>query len=906
MKNKYLLEIVISLFLLFSFYSFSQNSQIFWTKISKNDYSKNELKYRKTEPNKAEYYNLDIEALKSHLEGAPNRKNKLISNQKFIDIPNSDDSFETYSILEASVLDPELQHKYPNIRTYVGKSTKNPSNTIRFSITPQGFHSMSFISGSGTEFIDPYSNDASAYIIYRKRDLPVLNTDWSCEFKEEPVKFDQSSSKLSSFNANDGKMREFRLALACTIEYSEFHWSAAGLSSSASIADKKAAVLAAMVVTINRNNFIYERDLSLTMTLIANNEDIIFIDSDNFSNDNSGNLIDESQDVIDDIIGFTNYDIGHTFSTGGGGLASLNAPCTGSKARGITGSSSPVGDPYDVDFVAHEFGHQFGAPHTFNGNSGGCGPNRSATNAYEPGSGSTIMGYAGLCSPQNVQPNSDAYFHQKSLQMMWDNITIGSSTCATQTTTGNTAPIAIAGDNYNIPASTPYKLSGASTDVDGINSHTYTWEQYDLGAAGDPVETNPTGPLIRSYEGTNSSIRYVPRLSDLLTSGGTSTEWEKLASVDRDINFKLTVRDNDTRGGQTASDQMTATVVSSAGPFIVTSQNVSGQSWIVGSTETITWDVSGTTSNGINEANVDILFSTDGINYDIVLATGVPNDGSHDIVVPNVVSGNCRVMVAASSNIFFNINTQDIIIGIEEVCETYPSSDSLGLEIPDGVAANTPGNPLLVSLDVTDDITISDVNLNIDITHTYIEDLVIVVQHPDGTQAVVFDRNCGDFDNLDITFDDEATSEIICESPTVGVFQSVGTSLSNFNGLSSSGTWLIGIYDYYNEDVGVLNDWYLEICSQETLSTQLSNKSNDLVVYPNPSGGTFAVGFNSKSGDDIVLQIVDIQGRLIYNDTFMNKIELEEIINLNHVKPGVYFLQISDGLQKSNKKIIVK
>jgi hypothetical protein len=467
---------------MFSSFSFSQNPKTFWTRTTKENYSKKDLKFRKTQPTKAHYYNLDIESLKYYLEDTPQRKNKTNNDVKLLDFPTSDNSFETYVILEASVLDSLLQEKHPEIKTYIGKSIKNPSNTIRFSITPKGLHTISYISGSGTEFIDPYSNDAISYIVYSKRDLPPLDSDWSCGFDNNQINLEQRT--ISNFNANDGIMREFRLALACTIEYSEFHWNAAGLLSTSSQLEKKAAVLAAMVVTINRNNFIYERDLSLTMTIVANNENIIFIDSDNFSNNNSGSLINESQTVIDDIIGWNNYDIGHTFSTGGGGLAALNSPCTSSKARGVTGSSNPVGDSYDVDYVAHELGHQFGAPHTFNGDGGGCGSNRSGSNAYEPGSGSTIMAYAGLCSPQNVQSNSDAYFHQKSLQMMWDNITIGNSTCAIQMATGNTAPTVSAGNNYNIPASTPYKLTGSSADIDGTMSHTFNWEQYDLGPAG--------------------------------------------------------------------------------------------------------------------------------------------------------------------------------------------------------------------------------------------------------------------------------------------------------------------------------------------------------------------------------------------------------------------------------------
>ena len=906
MKTNYTTRLSILLFFIFSLNSFAQKDRSFWIKTSKENTSKKELKLRKTNPEKAQYFNLNIDALKNHLTDAPQRNSTENISEKLVNFPTTNGSFETFSIMEASVLEKPLQDKYPNIKTYVGQSISNPSNTIRFSITAQGLHTMSFKAGSGTELIDPYTKDSESYIVYSKKDLPVLDEPWICEFDDDTATNTQQRNvaNMSYFDANDGMMRDFRLALACTVEYAQFQWTAAGLSASDTEASKKAAVLAAMVVTINRNNFIYERDLSVTMTIVANNESIIFIDSDNFSNSTATALINESQTVIDTNIGSANYDIGHTFSTGGGGLASLNSPCTGSKARGITGSGYPVGDSYDVDYVAHEIGHQFGAPHTFNGNAGNCGPNRSTSNAYEPGSGSTIMAYAGICAPQNIQSNSDAYFHQKSLQMMWNNIVNGNSTCATQTATGNAAPTSNAGSNYSIPASTPYKLTGASTDADGTSSHTYTWEQYDLGPAGLPVESNTSGPLVRSYEGTNDTSRYIPRMSDILANGGVSTEWEKLASVNRDLNFKLTVRDNDINGGQTATAQMTATVVSAAGPFVVTSQNVNGQSLVAGAIETITWSVAGTTANGINEANVDILLSTDGLNYDTVLAANVPNDGAHDITVPNVASDSCRIMVAASDNIFFNINSQNITIGLQESCNTYASETSLNLAIPDGVAPNLPGDALVVSVNVTEVATISDVNFNIDISHGYLDDLVIVVQHPDLTQAVVYYRDCGNEVDLDITFDDEASTAIACANPTIGTYKSNLNSLSNFDGKDTAGVWYIAILDYYNGDSGILNDYTLEICSSSPLSIE-ENKLSDLRVFPNPNNGSFTVGFNPKSGQNISVQVYDIRGRLMYTNTYNSVNRFEEVINLNNAQSGVYLLQISDGPQRVTKKIIV-
>ncbi|WP_341216275.1 reprolysin-like metallopeptidase, partial [uncultured Wocania sp.] len=585
--------------LLFPFFLTSlsaQNNKAFWTKVSKEEASIGKKGARKTEPLKSVYYQLDINRLKTALSSVSKRNTKNEASNLIIQIPNSEGHFDSFEVKESSVLEPDYQEKYPELRTYIGQNIENPSSIISFSVTPKGFHGMVLSSKTGTQFIDPYTQN-NTYIVYNKGDLPRLKEAFKCYLPDDATVAREISKKSKSFkNANDSKLRTFRLALASTIEYSEYHWEAAGLTDGDTEAAKKAAVLAAMVVTMNRVNSIFQRDLAIKMTLV-DNSNIIFINTDSFTNNDAELLIDESQSEINSIIGAANYDIGHTFSTGGGGLASLNSPCVDNrKAMGITGSSNPVGDAYDIDYVAHEMGHQFGAPHTFNGNAGECaGGNRTATNAYEPGSGSTIMAYAGICSPQNVQLQSDAYFHQKSIQMIWDNITTGLSTCGTETILTNNVPIANAGPDYTIPISTAYKLVGSSTDPDGTTGHTYTWEQYDLGSSGLPKETNTSGPLVRSFEGSSNPVRNIPNFPDYVATAG-STTWEKLASVNRTLNFALTVRDNDVMGadggGQTDVDFVQISV-NSTDPFAV----VNPVSWVQGTTQTIEWVV-GQTTNG--------------------------------------------------------------------------------------------------------------------------------------------------------------------------------------------------------------------------------------------------------------------------------------------------------------------
>lgn len=896
MKKNYLLKIATIILAFFSLSALSQNSNELWTSVSELRAKQYESISRKIELKTEEFFQLNIEELRSALQNVGDRENR---GNTIISFPNSEGKLNKFRVFEASIMEPELQAQFPNMRTYAGQGIDNPTEIIRFSITPKGLHAMFLGTSKGTQFIDPYSEQGNIYTVYAKKNLQARNFDFECGVIDDSELLDRSFEDTDmARNANDGMLRNYRLAIACTGEYAAFHGGTV------------AGAMAAITVTINRVNSIYERDLSITMTLVANNASIVYTNgaTDPFNNNSAGVLIGQSQSEINSTIGVSNYDVGHTFSTGGGGLAGLGVTCISSqKASGITGSPAPQGDPYDIDFVAHELGHQFGGPHTFNGTVGNCaGGNRSSSNAYEPGSGSTIMAYAGICGSDNIQGNSDAYFHQNSINRIWSHVTSTGACPVNRTATGNTEPVANAGANYTIPQGTPYMLDGSnSTDVDGMATLTYTWEQYDLGPAGLPTEMTSSGPLVRSFEGTDNPIRYVPRLQDVLNNGGTSTTWEKLAMVNRAINFQLTVRDNDASGGQTDSDQMSATVTTAAGPFTVTSQNTSGISWDNGSTQTITWNVANTNTNGVNAANVNILLSTDGgLNFDTVLASATPNDGSHSITVPNNVGGtNCRIMIVGDNNIFFNVNTTAFQIG-SIVCNEYSTGD-ISVAIPDGVGANMQGAAVAVPVTVADNgIIAGNLKVNINVTHSYIGDLIMQLQAPSGTFVNLWARTCntGQFGNIDVTLED-GNPAIVCGSPTMGTY-APANPLSAFNGEDINGTWNLVFVDFYNGDIGTVNSWSLEHCVAGGLSVA-DNELDNLSIYPNPNNGEFNIGFNPKSGEAITVDVYDIRGRSIYTKSFDSVSRFEEVIQLSNAQSGVYLLTIADGSQKVTKKIIV-
>ncbi|UMB59655.1 M12 family metallo-peptidase [Lutibacter sp. A80] len=800
----------------------AQKSDNLWSKKSISEKGSASKLARKSIPKAYTLYDLDLETLKNKLKNAPKRKEDLKNSSVTLNFPNGNGELENYEIFETPILSDKLQKKYPTIKSYIGKSVKNPGTTIRFSVTAAGLNAMTLINSGESTFIDPYTKNKTSYLVYKKTDTPEPEEEFVCKFDDYNTEIKHrtkttSNTSSKAENANDGKLRTYRLAIATTGEYAQFHLSQQGIAETETDSVKKVAVLSAIATTMTRVNGIFERDVALTMVLVDNNTDIIFLDAttDGFTNDDSEELIDQSQSIINSTIGTDNYDIGHTFSTGGGGLAQLNSPCTSNgKASGITGSNNPIGDTYDIDYVAHEMGHQFGAHHTFNTSSGNCNGNINQGTAVEPGSGSTIMAYAGLCSPQNIQNASDAYFHYVSIQEMWANITEGnSSACAEISNTNNNTPVIESLQNYTIPVSTPFVLSATASDADN-DLLTYTWEQIDTESATHPLVSTATGgPAFRSLEPNENPERTFPNMSTIL-GGNTSNQWEVLPSVSRTMTFAVTVRDNNENGGQTASDITEITFSDKAEAFKLTTQTTQ-ESWDAGTAQIINWDVANTDSSPINCSHVNILFSEDGgLTYPITLASNVLNNGTHTIVSPNITTTTGRIKIESVGNIFFNVNTANISVQSSEFIMNFENFN-LDACAPDNVVYNMTYNTFL---DFNEETTFSATGL------------------PDGTSvsfnpttatanntAVEMTITGIDNDNVgfyNITVTGTSTSTTKNTAIELNIFSSqINTPILSFPENESSG--LLAPYNLsWNEDENIKN-YIIEIASDALFETVL-------------------------------------------------------------------------------------
>jgi len=639
-------------------------------------------------PNQFASAELLPDQLRDTLVGAPMEFTGAVALS--IQIPNPDGGFSSFAIYESPVMHPDLQAMYPEIRTYAGQGVDDPAASVRISMTPAGFAAQ-VLSPSGTYYVDRYSqHDDSIYASYRRTDLNARD-DWVCmtptadELGIKPL----IGAGAPALRSSGTDLRTYRCAIACTGEYTSFH----GGSVSAG--------LAAIVTTLNRVTGIYEVEVAVRLQLEPNNTLLVYTNSgsDPYTNSSGGTMLGENISNLSSIIGNANFDIGHVFSTGGGGVAYLGVVCGGNKAGGVTGRGAPVGDAFDVDYVAHEMGHQFGGNHTFNGVNGSCaGGNRNGSTAYEPGSGSTIQAYAGICGGDDLQNNSDPYFHSLSYDEIRSHV-LGNG-CAVVTATGNNAPSVSAGASYTIPIGTPFELTASGSDPDS-DPLTYCWEERDLGSAislGTP--DNGSSPLFRSFIGTISPTRSFPRIGNILSN--TNTIDEHMPATNRTMTFRVTARDNRALGGGVEFAQTTVTSTTSAGPFEITSQNTGGTHVGV---MTVTWDVANTDTAPVSTPNVDILLSTDGgQTFPHVLASGTPNDGAETVGIP-VNSVTARIKIKGSGNAFFDINNANISVEPSDLVVLLPSgapglvapgaSTTFPVEIQPGSSTLVPGTEQL-------------------------------------------------------------------------------------------------------------------------------------------------------------------------------------------------------------------
>lgn len=862
-------------------------------------------------------YTLDIDQLRSVLKSAPQSKTGIaVSSPVTIEIPTMEGGFEKYTVYEASNMSPKLSEKFPDIKSYRGVSTKDKGKTISFGISHKGIKMILFSRDQKPVVIEPVVSDGSVYLV-----SPAVPEQLSLE-KELTCKVnDASVNKNVNFvtdNTDDRKFRTYRLAVSVDGEFSAYH--------GGTVANSLAAVNDLMSFI----NPVYERDLSIHMNLIDNNDAVIYLDAATDPYTSANTLNNEVQTTLTNTIGETNYDIGIIFTnqTGGGNAGMIASVCQnsqglvngqvdkkkGSAYAGPVNGTGPQGYIYAM-VIAHEMGHQYGANHTFsrpeNVDFGFLGVLQPETGANrEPGSGTTVMGYPGVTGTYDVMDkHSDQFLHYSISQI---NNYIKTTTCATTVDLTNNPPTVNAGSDYTIPKGTAFKLTAAGSDPDN-NSITYSWEEADISAPNPafviqgsysfPSNTSTTTPNFRVYPPVSSPVRYFPPLNEVL-DGSLYSTWNMVSDVARNMKFISLVRDNSVGGGQTSTDEMTVSVDANTGPFKITSLALN-QNYPSGSSHQLQWNVNGTNVAPINTQMVNILISTDGGSTFTTLVANTPNDGQETITIPSTPSQKAYIIVESVGNIFYAASPAFAIDhNVTLTCNQYPA---------DGTFAVAPNAPANIPINVPVSNTIEDINVIMDVSYTNLQNLGLTLRGPNDQQNQIFwYSNCPGVSILKATFDQEGQSlPMNCNNlnatPNTRI-EPVRLDLTRYYGQNPNGSWTIRALDVVDGSTasGNVNSAAIELCTRVATSTSLSVKDiglekDDFQIYPNPSNGRFNILMKDKTTG--TAHIFDMSGRLLHTQ---EKVGNESKIDLTGFAKGNYMIVIEAGTKKVAKKIIIK
>jgi subtilisin-like proprotein convertase family protein len=627
------------------------SAQSFWTRKAENTMQLRSSESRTIIPNVYLTYHMDMEAMKRYLTQAPKEEQlSRLQDGLVMDIPMPDGSVERFAVVESPVMEAGLAAKYPSIKSYKGVSLQNKSNWMRFATSNTGFHAAIFTL-EGEKYIDPYSSEHKEdYIVYNVKDHQPDT------YKNIPVCGVNESSRPAgghfmpaSRNAEEVELRVYKTAVACTGE-----WGVRRGTVEKCLAD--------INVMMNRMNVIYEREMAMRFVLIDENDKLIFLNgaTDPYDNSDEGKkLVGINTGKLNAIIPSSSYDIGHVLSVcfDIGGVAQLGSACQSNKGNGVTCSNNNDLSGVVTRVMAHEVGHQLNASHTWN-KCDSAADQRAPGTAYEPGSGNTIMSYAGSCGTDNVVTDNDDYFHVGSLDQMYSKTRQGGNAyaCADKIASGNHFPaIAVPAKTYTIPVSTPFELIGTATDEDG-DAMTYCWEQYDAGELIALGTYTGTAPLFRSWKPSlTGDVRFFPRREDII-SGNLASKTEVLPTGTREMNFRFTVRDNHAGAGGVIWEDYKINSSTQAGPFKITYPEIDVR-FQIGQAVNVTWNVANTDKAPVNCQAVNIYGSFNGAmrNDDpnlVPLALNVPNDGSQIVYIPNKISSFFRVVIKAADNIF--------------------------------------------------------------------------------------------------------------------------------------------------------------------------------------------------------------------------------------------------------------
>lgn len=628
-------------------------------------------------------FTLDFGSLGTELKASSRSIRRGQANNLALPLPGGGMTYFTLS--ESDALPASLAARYPELKSYKGVDSEG--RRVRVDVSPQGLRAAIYdnhevwlvqraerLAGK----VGTAASSGDEYWSFRRADLPLTKSG----FVELPSDTDlaaftnpQATARVAAAKAANGgtTLYNYRLAMATTSGYTN--------SFGTTVQDG----LAEVVTMVNRINEVYETDLGVHLTLVDDEDKIIYTSAktDPYNGIDPGSAKMNAANVknLAKVIGNANFDVGHVVDgAGDGGMADIGSTCDDSlKASGSTGRPDPVGDAFWIDYVSHEIGHSFGGHHPFAGCDGfaGFGAYDEAKFAAEPRSGTTVMAYAGVCGSTDLQPHSDPYFNVINIDQIQTAIAGTGGTCAVKKTNTNSQAViddaSLKANAKSIPAKTPFALKVSARHANPKAVLNYTWEEADTGHQETRVAAlydAGSGPIFRSFPGNTTGQRVFPKLESVLGEQALD-KGEVYPATARKLNFRVTVRDGiatsdaDSSGPTTVTGNVTVNVVNTGSAFAVTAPSTAVK-WNGGSAQTIKWNVAKTDASPISCAKVRIDLSTDGGHTWLAspLAASVANNGSANVTLPKNATTQARFKVSCTDNIFFAVSPKNSTISL--------------------------------------------------------------------------------------------------------------------------------------------------------------------------------------------------------------------------------------------------
>gem|GEM_PF-2672452 len=836
----------IGCFLAFWLFVIGVNAQQVWEKTTDNQFV------------------LDTEGLNSKL-----KKISISSPKIEIIFPNMEGDLTPFIIYDNAVLPQELANKYPQIHSYKGVSKHDSSLVLRFTCVPFGIEGTLI---QGNRIVNLMrKNSKGNYFLLRDRITKNQRTSFDCVSSKKSQHTIPNTAKKRSRKAiiGDNRFIVIRLALVTTGEISNFFIRKSNVQSGTD-AEKKAAILAGVSTSVNNINVAFERDLGVRFQLIPNNDALFFLnkDTDPFNDsEDLDALLNQIGDVITSRVPFNSYDMGHLLAfNGGGGLAAVASPCKKTKAEAVTSFSIPEGFYFDFTLFAHELGHQLGGLHT---QSASC----NVETPVEVGSGTTIMGYSGACRANDVQSESDPYFHSLSVEQI-RNVLRGLDVrgdCGVQiSTVDNSIPVIPELKNYVVPLGLPIYLEALAQDANSEDVLMYSWEQFDRVegiSPSPPIATSTSGPQFRVFSPITSPRRDFP-------TSGIDSKWEVLPTVPRMLNFKLFVRDGKS-GGVAISSTVKVSIVSTTEKFKIT-QPKDAVTYSQNETVEIKWDVAKTNQSPFNVDNVKIEYSYDGgITYPVVLANSLPNTGSGFVKIPiitnpeSIVFNNGKIRISAIENAFYTFTKNPItlvrfpIVSIREFQDL--SSQVLIFRIKSSFPAP------------------KDISFTAEFSNAIDQNMVVDIM-----DKVQVSKDGG------VKFEPPTGDDFLIEAGQTELFLAIplNTTLDNdidFEKLRINLTISEGAENLNASGSGFLIDRSLPIV-------------DNIIISPNPSNGVVTLTTQVIQDVDLEVKIYSITGKLVFEK---KPLKFEQELDLEFLAPGLYLVRIELTGQLATKKLLI-